>query len=156
MIKIFILACLLCQFAQVSYCSDEKIEPCNEKTEEVDACHSPTSSTTTTTPTTNAEAIESETEIAEVKAKDEKETSLPEAVHWNGYGIEHAIYGPWNNGYGLERNAIYGPRTGNKHPRVALSMIVKNERNVIERCLESVLPIIDTWQIVDTGSTDGT
>jgi glycosyltransferase involved in cell wall biosynthesis len=35
-------------------------------------------------------------------------------------------------------------------------MIVKNESQVIERCLSSVLPIIDYWVIVDTGSTDGT
>ncbi len=35
-------------------------------------------------------------------------------------------------------------------------MIVKNEAKVIKRCLASVLPIIDTWVIVDTGSTDGT
>jgi hypothetical protein len=41
-------------------------------------------------------------------------------------------------------------------PRVALNMIVKNEAHVIERCLESVRPLIDHWVIVDTGSTDGT
>ena len=35
-------------------------------------------------------------------------------------------------------------------------MIVKNEAPVISTCLDSVLPIIDTWCIVDTGSTDGT
>src|SRR5271155_988950 len=35
-------------------------------------------------------------------------------------------------------------------------MIVKNEAPVIRRCLDSVLPIIDHWVIVDTGSTDGT
>ncbi|TLQ44057.1 tetratricopeptide repeat-containing glycosyltransferase [Streptomyces marianii] len=35
-------------------------------------------------------------------------------------------------------------------------MIVKNEAHVIERCLESVRPLIDTWVILDTGSTDGT
>ncbi|MEU6218130.1 glycosyltransferase [Streptomyces sp. NPDC047022] len=35
-------------------------------------------------------------------------------------------------------------------------MIVKNEAHVIKRCLESVRPLIDTWAIVDTGSTDGT
>ncbi len=35
-------------------------------------------------------------------------------------------------------------------------MIVKNEAPVIERCLRSVLPIIDDWLICDTGSTDGT
>lgn len=35
-------------------------------------------------------------------------------------------------------------------------MIVKNEAPVIRRCLDSVLPLIDHWVIVDTGSTDGT
>jgi glycosyltransferase involved in cell wall biosynthesis len=40
--------------------------------------------------------------------------------------------------------------------KVTLCMIVKNESQVIERCLASVLPIIDHWVIVDTGSTDGT
>ena len=41
-------------------------------------------------------------------------------------------------------------------PKVCLNMIVKNESEVIERCLNSVLPIIDYWVIVDTGSSDGT
>jgi len=36
-----------------------------------------------------------------------------------------------------------------------VSMIMKNEHHVILRCLESILPIIDYWCIVDTGSTDG-
>ena len=44
----------------------------------------------------------------------------------------------------------------NKHKRLTLCMIVKNEAHVIERCLASVLPVIDYWVIVDTGSTDGT
>lgn len=35
-------------------------------------------------------------------------------------------------------------------------MIVKNEAHIINRCLESVIPYIDTWVISDTGSTDGT
>jgi glycosyltransferase involved in cell wall biosynthesis len=35
-------------------------------------------------------------------------------------------------------------------------MIVKDEAHVIKRCLESVRPLIDTWVILDTGSTDGT
>jgi glycosyltransferase involved in cell wall biosynthesis len=35
-------------------------------------------------------------------------------------------------------------------------MIVKNEASVITRCLSSVKPLIDSWVIVDTGSTDGT
>jgi glycosyltransferase involved in cell wall biosynthesis len=41
-----------------------------------------------------------------------------------------------------------------KHIR--LNMIVKNEAHVILRCLSSVKPWIDSWCIVDTGSTDGT
>lgn len=41
-------------------------------------------------------------------------------------------------------------------PKVCLNMIVKNEAPVIERCLESIMPMIDYWVIVDTGSTDGT
>ncbi|MFG2293175.1 glycosyltransferase [Streptomyces sp. NPDC048603] len=35
-------------------------------------------------------------------------------------------------------------------------MIVKNEAPTIRECLETVRPLIDTWVIVDTGSTDGT
>jgi glycosyltransferase involved in cell wall biosynthesis len=41
-------------------------------------------------------------------------------------------------------------------PRICLNMIVKNEKDVIERCLNSVKPFIDCWVIVDTGSKDGT
>ncbi|MGH3102149.1 MAG: glycosyltransferase, partial [Thermoleophilia bacterium] len=39
---------------------------------------------------------------------------------------------------------------------VCLNMIVKDEAPVIARCLTSVRPLIDSWVIVDTGSTDGT
>ncbi len=39
---------------------------------------------------------------------------------------------------------------------ICLTMIVKNEAHVIQRCLATVRPIIDHWVIVDTGSTDGT
>jgi glycosyltransferase involved in cell wall biosynthesis len=42
------------------------------------------------------------------------------------------------------------------HKRICLCMIVKNEAPVIQRCIQSILPIIDCWVIVDTGSTDGT
>jgi tetratricopeptide (TPR) repeat protein len=35
-------------------------------------------------------------------------------------------------------------------------MIVKNEAHVIARCIASVKPLITSWCIVDTGSTDGT
>lgn len=40
--------------------------------------------------------------------------------------------------------------------RVCLNMIIRNEAHVIGRCLQAVKPLIDTWVIVDTGSTDGT
>jgi len=39
---------------------------------------------------------------------------------------------------------------------ICLNMIVKDERDVIERCLLSVKSIIDYWVIVDTGSSDDT
>lgn len=41
-------------------------------------------------------------------------------------------------------------------PTVVLSMIVKNEESVIEQCLSSVVNVIDTYCIVDTGSSDNT
>ena len=40
--------------------------------------------------------------------------------------------------------------------RVCVSMIVKNEAAVVERCLRSVKPHVHAWAIVDTGSGDGT
>lgn len=43
-----------------------------------------------------------------------------------------------------------------RNKTITLCMIVKDEAHVIERCLASVLPVIDYWVIVDTGSTDGT
>jgi len=39
---------------------------------------------------------------------------------------------------------------------VCLNMIVRNECRIIERCLNSVMNLIDHWVIVDTGSNDGT
>ena len=41
-------------------------------------------------------------------------------------------------------------------PKICLNMIVKNESQVIERLLTSALPLIDTYCICDTGSTDNT
>ena len=41
-------------------------------------------------------------------------------------------------------------------PTLCLNMIVKNESRVILRLLESVYPIIDSYCICDTGSTDNT
>ncbi len=40
--------------------------------------------------------------------------------------------------------------------KIVLNMIVKNENHIIKRCLSSVKNLIDSWVIVDTGSTDGT
>jgi len=40
--------------------------------------------------------------------------------------------------------------------RICLNMIVKNESRVILRLLQSVIPLIDTYCICDTGSTDNT
>lgn len=42
------------------------------------------------------------------------------------------------------------------HPTICLNMIVKNESKIIKRLIDSVLPIIDTYCICDTGSTDNT
>lgn len=39
---------------------------------------------------------------------------------------------------------------------VSLCMIVKNEEDVLARCLESVEDLVDETVIVDTGSTDRT
>jgi glycosyltransferase involved in cell wall biosynthesis len=39
---------------------------------------------------------------------------------------------------------------------ICLGMIVRNESKIIERCLKSTLPLIDTFIIADTGSTDNT
>jgi len=43
-----------------------------------------------------------------------------------------------------------------ERPSICLVMIVKNESNVIRRCIDSVKDYINHWVIVDTGSTDGT
>jgi tetratricopeptide (TPR) repeat protein len=41
-------------------------------------------------------------------------------------------------------------------PRLSLCMIVKNEIDCLQRCIDSVKDIVDEIVIVDTGSTDGT
>jgi glycosyltransferase involved in cell wall biosynthesis len=41
-------------------------------------------------------------------------------------------------------------------PKICLNMIVKNESKIIQRLLDSVLPMIDCYCICDTGSTDNT
>lgn len=44
----------------------------------------------------------------------------------------------------------------NNIPKIGACLIVKNEAPVIERCLKSILPLVDYIMIQDTGSTDGT
>ena len=41
-------------------------------------------------------------------------------------------------------------------PTICLNMIVKNESKIITRLFDTVLHIIDTYCICDTGSTDNT
>ena len=41
-------------------------------------------------------------------------------------------------------------------PTICLNMIVKNEMKVLPRLFDSLIDYIDTYLIVDTGSTDGT
>ena len=42
------------------------------------------------------------------------------------------------------------------HRPVCLTMVVNNESTTLERCLRSVIPLIDTYCICDVGSTDDT
>ena len=42
------------------------------------------------------------------------------------------------------------------HPTLCLNMIVKNESRIITRLLQSVVNVVDTYCICDTGSTDNT
>ncbi|WP_324607792.1 glycosyltransferase [Streptomyces sp. NRRL F-5123] len=57
-----------------------------------------------------------------------------------------------------DRPGTPGDRSGTPRarPTVCLCMIVRNEAKVIERCLAAARPLIDSWVIDDTGSTDGT
>jgi glycosyltransferase involved in cell wall biosynthesis len=43
-----------------------------------------------------------------------------------------------------------------KTPTLCLNMIVKNESRIITRLFDSIISIIDTYCICDTGSTDNT
>jgi glycosyltransferase involved in cell wall biosynthesis len=43
-----------------------------------------------------------------------------------------------------------------KTPKIGLCMIVRNESHIVNEVLTATLPLIDTYSIVDTGSTDNT
>lgn len=47
-------------------------------------------------------------------------------------------------------------RDSRKRPTICLSVIVRNEAHIVHELIEAVAPHIDTWVIVDTGSSDGT
>lgn len=47
-------------------------------------------------------------------------------------------------------------RDERRRPRICLNMIVRNEAHIVHELITSVAPYIDSWVIVDTGSTDGT
>ena len=74
------------------------------------------------------------------------------------------LYQRWKHSHSASdysgRNLILRPamtqESSSTKPTICLSMIVKDEAPVIERCLRSVKPWIDHWVIVDTGSSDGT
>lgn len=51
---------------------------------------------------------------------------------------------------------LWGQEAEKGRPTICLNMIVKNEREIITRCLDSAKPFIDYWVIIDTGSDDGT
>lgn len=53
----------------------------------------------------------------------------------------------------LVASLVYGEE---RKQTICLNMIVKNEKDVIERCLATVKPYIHYWVIFDTGSSDGT
>lgn len=47
-------------------------------------------------------------------------------------------------------------RTQKRSPSIVLAMMVRNERHVIRRAIESALPVVSGYFIVDTGSVDDT
>ena len=55
-----------------------------------------------------------------------------------------------------EFNVVSSTTMNTTIPKLCLNMIVKNESRIIRRLLESVAPIIDSYCICDTGSTDDT
>src|SRR3990172_5263948 len=54
------------------------------------------------------------------------------------------------------KNAVRERTQGKILPTISLCMMVKNEEEMLPRCLESVKAWVDEIIIVDTGSCDGT
>ncbi|MEO5623292.1 MAG: glycosyltransferase [Dokdonella sp.] len=78
----------------------------------------------------------------------------PDAARWYGAARDYRVSTVISSWLDLFK-AAPPPRTPLR-AKVCLSMIVKNEAHVIERCLRSVKPYVDAWAISDTGSSDGT
>lgn len=78
-----------------------------------------------------------------------KRTEIKNLLEKNGYKLEKEI--------NTDDVYVFDHDVGSKkNYKIGLCMIVKNESKVIERCLNSVKPLIDYVSIVDTGSTDNT
>src|ERR1700722_1058976 len=58
--------------------------------------------------------------------------------------------------YAILLNILFFTLLKGEDPRICLTMIVRNEEKIIERCLDSVKDIVDCISICDTGSTDKT
>ncbi len=56
----------------------------------------------------------------------------------------------------IPRPPARGQRSAGATPTICLNMIVKNEEKIIERLLHTVTPLVDSYCICDTGSTDRT
>ena len=56
----------------------------------------------------------------------------------------------------MTMKAAVESRSDGRRPTICLSMIVRNEAHIIHELFAAVAPFIDSWVIVDTGSTDGT
>ncbi|RKY88243.1 hypothetical protein DRQ09_03190 [candidate division KSB1 bacterium] len=70
---------------------------------------------------------------------------------------EYLLHHPENKeGKDLLKSINSSPYIKRKEPEISVCMIVKNEEEMLPRCLDSVIDIADELIIVDTGSTDKT
>jgi glycosyltransferase involved in cell wall biosynthesis len=83
-----------------------------------------------------------------------KQCSLPEMIQ--PYGRWPNVHPSQETDEEIRSELAKAPVIDPSNARLCLAMIVKNEKEVIARCLRSVRPLLKHWVIVDTGSTDGT
>ena len=74
-----------------------------------------------------------------------KRTNIRKLLEANGYKLEKQV----------KTDDVYVYCNDKKY-KIGLCMIVKDESKIIQRCLDSVAPLIDYVSIIDTGSTDNT